>query len=478
MKVSEINEFIKGLDNNPSIIGIKFDDGFLVWPRIRYRVFQLLLENSFHQEFIEPVTESKKSEKSIPKILFKKLSLHYKLFSKKGNWKDKNYDGLCFNGSKIVRPEFDNKIIGKSNLIINKIPNIKILNIYNFDNSNHNETFYGNHAFIDNIIYQARIKAFFNKGFSQSEVDATSKLIECIKIEFSKNNLDNTVLETVNKELLKYLHIHSHLRKIITRIFKKLQPKFIVAEDGNYGGGLSSLILFCANKLGIKTIELQHGVFDVAFDYGSLLLSDKQFKNQKTDLLFTFGKYWSDWVNYPGKCYELGSIYLEESLSSIEEKEEHNSVLFISQGDHTKKLIEVASELSKSLDKDFKIIYKLHPAEFKKAEAYTIAFANNKNIEIVGKANVYEYLKKATFVVGSFSTVLFEGLFLNKAPYIYRDIFSEYYIPENIGFRFSTATELKSLMDNQKHVSQDLSIYWVKDWKKNLEEIGLKEKLW
>lgn len=257
-----------------------------------------------------------------------------------------------------------------------------------------------------------------------------------------------------------------------------MKPSFIVVEDGNYGGGNSSMLIFCAKKQGIKTIELQHGVFGISFDYGEMLLKNELFALQKTDLLFTFGNYWSEKVNFPGKCYAIGSIYLEEILMNTACYNDWKYILFASQGNHTIRLLEIAIDLSDMIDDDYKIIYKLHPKEYINLVQYKLQYRNHKKIEFIADADTYQLLKHASHVIGSFSTLLFECLYYGKTPFVFKDIFSDYYIPEDVGVRFSTSVELKFLIDENRQMKTDYDRYWAKDWKNRLMNVGVKENLW
>lgn len=480
MRISEINKFIKQLDNNPNITRWKFQNDFIIWTRIRYQIFLILMETEYQK------STDTYSELEFPKIVsnsriknvLNKLSYQIKLWSEYPRWFPQKYDGICINSSMQYREEYKGKLMPKANLFFKKIPGFKILNVYNFDYKVSSDEYYKNFAFIDNLIVLAKLKSSFRKNCVLSDTDAINGLINQLVYEFESIQFKTDALQDVKSELFRYVKYHYILGDIFNSFLKRTNISFMVIEAGNYGGGNSSLFISTANNLGIKTIEVQHGVFDVAYNFGDGLVRNPNFKKQKTNILLTFGPYWKEVVNYPGKIYSLGSIFLSELKAKPLKKSEPPCVLFVSQGSHTSDLLKIALELSKRIKSEYSIIYKLHPKEYDNLYLYENKFKQISQIRFVSNIDIYALLKNSSYVVSSFSTLIFESIYFNITPFVFNDFFSEAYIPEDIGIRFSTIDELETLIRNKHQKQFDVLTYWEQNWKNRLKEIGNLENLW
>ncbi|MCC7532425.1 MAG: hypothetical protein IT246_00640 [Bacteroidia bacterium] len=474
--IKDINVLIKKLDDTPEIYNTCFEDGFIIWTKIRYELFKHLLESLYLKRNEFKINSTSPKKFNFIDKLKSSLYLKYYLLWNSGKIDKNEFDCICINSSQTIN-RTDGKYIGKVNKLFNIIPDIKVLNIYNYSKNIKSNQYFGSYMLIDKIVQRAKIKSKIILSTNNKNILAIKNLMLILKQEFKSIKLDSRILDKIEKDLIKYERLHSQISYELIKLFIKTKPRFIAIEDGNYGGGLSSLIIFLATKMNIKTIEIQHGVFDIAFDYGQKLMNKTEFRMQKTDLLLTFGKYWNNWVNYPGKTYSVGNFILDEAIRKVECKTKY--ILFTSQGNHTLALLEIALEVSEEYNNTYKVIYKLHPKEYKELKNYQIKYKSYKNIEFIGNTDTYTLLSNASFVVGSFSTLLFEALYYKKTPLVYDDIFSSEYIPDEVGIKFKNTKELLALINNNCQQSElNYKYYWEYDCITKLNEIAIKENLW
>jgi hypothetical protein len=480
VEIAQINKIILDLDKDSKIQSAVLSDGFLIWGRLRYGIFRLLLNQT---QSNPSSTNNLNFRNSIPSNSLSKIKAVFqtiRLLLFGINWFVGKVDGICINGSKIRKAGKSNLFVGKSNLAFYHIENIKLLSVFNYEKDIDFNKYLGKTSYIDSMVTLSKLISIFKKKKIESDYLAIEEVFVVIKNKFIELNLNPDDLIPNHKECKRYLRFHYHLGWLFQISFGRLKPKFLVIEDGNYGGGNSSLIIKTANNLGIKTIEMQHGVFDVAFFYEESLMSLKSFEIQKTKFVFTFGKYWTDWVSIPGKAIEIGSVLLAEELNKPQKKDDDqlNTILFCSQGSNNQILLETAAQLSVLVAATYKVIYKLHPKEYELIESYQSNFIQYPNLQFLSNVNTYDLLKQSTFVVGSFSTLLFESLYFKNTPFVLSDRYSIEYIPENVGLRFSNVKELFDLI--QLHAVKEVNAndYWEFDWRSNMLEVGKNENLW
>lgn len=143
-------------------------------------------------------------------------------------------------------------------------------------------------------------------------------------------------------------------------------------------------------------------------------------------------------------------------------------------------LIKIASELSQKL-KNFKIIFKLHPGEWRFKDKYDMHFENYNNIFVEADTDIYKLIKKSEYIIGHTSTSLFEAYGFDKKILVYDDSLSKIYIPAEIGMRFRNVDDLldkiRSKYSTNNH-SINIDYFFNRNWKENYikflkEEINL-----
>ena len=180
-------------------------------------------------------------------------------------------------------------------------------------------------------------------------------------------------------------------------------------------------LISAAQDLGIEVVEIQHGVIN-QYHLGYHFPDNKIIPYFPNKILM-FGKYWFDNTAIPlpkDKIEIVGYPYMKLQIDKYKKsiKEEENQVLFISQGTIGIKLTEKAVEFAKE-NPNLNIIVRLHPGEFNRWQLeYKILFKNKnlKNLTISdnNEKNLYEYMCQSKYLIGVYSTAIYEGLYLEK----------------------------------------------------------------
>ncbi len=222
-------------------------------------------------------------------------------------------------------------------------------------------------------------------------------------------NIDIDLSEKIRSELefFKFRYI------VYKKVFQNKKPKQIYLVVGY--GWLAPMIS-AAKDLKIETIELQHGTFS-EYHLGY------SFPNQKTpvdyfpDKFWTWNYFWKHMCRLPIEDDNIGIYsfkYLDEERKKFTAvKKRPDQIVVISQGAIGYKL---AEEVLRNIDKleSYKIKYKLHPGEYgiwqKNPALVTLSRLPNVQILADNAVPLYQLLAESKYLVGVFSTAVFEGL--------------------------------------------------------------------
>ena len=204
-----------------------------------------------------------------------------------------------------------------------------------------------------------------------------------------------------------YLYRRRYLVTYYTYILNRIRPKIILMVVAY---SFDRMILCeMAKKKNIPVVELQHG--EIGRGVIPYCFPEKMQLSSFPDFIFTFGE--NEYIeNLPisrKRAIPVGYPELEH-YAKCKEKHIRKKILFISQGQI--EIAQIARQLADSISADeYQIIYKLHPKEYGYWQRDLGEYLRHSNIQVVGDYNntVYEYLSQADWVVGIYSTVLFEA---------------------------------------------------------------------
>lgn len=232
--------------------------------------------------------------------------------------------------------------------------------------------------------------------------------LEIIKIE---NQFKETFKENINiyKLIIKRVYQFLISYKIYKYILKYLKPSKIFITT-SYG---KEDLIKAARELKIPIIEIQHGIINknhlgYYYEHGK--------KHYIPNEILLFGPIWSKYIIYNNTIElnkKFGFPYLKREYEKYKKNKKENQILVISQGTIGKELFKKIIQISKYIDDNIKIIYKLHPGEYYNWEKrYYLPKDLENRIKIISddKISMYYLMSKSKWQIGVNSTALFEGL--------------------------------------------------------------------
>lgn len=271
--------------------------------------------------------------------------------------------------------------------------------------------------YIQNIIYKDRYRATFSKLDGKAV-----QLSRLIAVELKKEIEPGKLADWMKRRYVWY----QYKKPILREFLEDIRPKVIIEVVGYETDKM--ILNEIANEMGICTIELQHGVIGrghCAYNY----LDEKKYSYMPA-ILFVFSDYWKETCRFPiGKenIITTGFPYMEEQMNcypptGIDEKVLR--IIVISQPGVTERLIDFTCSIIKEMEKiekDYKIIFKLHPEEYNNISKRIILLKKSENIQIITDSSIslYSLFSECDYQIGINSTAIFEGLSYGLATFIY-----------------------------------------------------------
>ena len=303
------------------------------------------------------------------------------------------------------------------------------------------------------------------------QVDKFSKkVVNLFGIEERENKIRDSVT--------KLLKIAKPLQSILeSTLIPKISNKVAFVHAASFMG-YTGLINSILHKNGFVIIEPQHGFVSqehYAYNYSDEI-NINLLKKYLPDYFLMYGEYWKEQIKIPSKVYIVGSPYSEQKSKELIKEiiNDDSTILIVSQGTVTYKMVKIAKYLSKKLPNK-KIIFKLHPSEISFKERYN-ELHDYHNVEVIGFHDIYDLIAKSSIIVGYNSTTLFESLlFPDKRIFILKN--DE--ILDGIGYKFSNEKELyeKILKGNEGYPSLEVEYFWQNNWEERFEKFLIEENL-
>lgn len=247
--------------------------------------------------------------------------------------------------------------------------------------------------------------------------DSNQKVLQEVANEIQdKFNVKINVIELAHTKLKNFIAIY----KVFNYTFRKTKPNNLLLVVSY----VSEAIIAAARNNQVNVIEFQHGVI------GPLHLGYHFPNNEKVpyfpDEIYLFGEFWGNATALPKSVKKVyyGYPYLKEYISNhlneIDQKVE-KEVVVISQGTIGKELSEVVFDLATRLP-DYTFNYKLHPGEFgrwKKDYPKLVELEKLPNVQVFeGEKNLYDLFASSSFVIGVYSTAIYEAIAFKARPII------------------------------------------------------------
>lgn len=249
---------------------------------------------------------------------------------------------------------------------------------------------------------------YSNKLINKMEMEKF--LIKPIERYFNISIDLETKKRTINK--INYiLNNKKYFYEYYNYMLNKISPKIILMVVSY---SFDRMVLCeVAKKKKIPVIELQHG------EVGTIHVAYNFYKKMRLssfpDYFFSFGQYEKENVRFPisrDKIIPVGYPELEKYCSTYNKKKRNKKViLFISQG--LESIAKYANIVAEKLDSQkYQVVFQLHPKEYYDWNKKIGRFLKCSNIKVIGsfEHTIHESLSNADWVIGNYSSVLYEAL--------------------------------------------------------------------
>lgn len=217
----------------------------------------------------------------------------------------------------------------------------------------------------------------------------------------------------VDHDLKKQFYAHQCKRFLYSLYFSFVKPSEIYLVVGYSQAPL----IDAAKRKSIKVTEIQHGVITKYHLGYSFPFSKPENIKYFPNVLCTWGEYWKKACSFPVSDEYLVTSPPEHIVAPIKRYKNtiknNRKMVVISQGSIGRKLSEKILEYVDVLQ-GCEIIYKLHPSEYERWAEYPalMKLVKYENFTVVdnNSSDVLKIMADAQFVIGVYSTAIFEAL--------------------------------------------------------------------
>ena len=238
------------------------------------------------------------------------------------------------------------------------------------------------------IFYPFIMNSYFNKNFLDFLQALEVKDVHKYQKQYKRYYLELMVQYYFYRTLLKY---------------KKTHTVILVVSYYNMP------LVFAAKSLGIKVVEMQHGVISpYHLGYHFPFYEGEFFP----DVLCLFSDHWKDAARYPShtELQVSGNSFMATAKEHLVPPKKDKTILVISQATIGEKLQALILKNRENL-KTYHIYFKLHPSEFGEIEKKYGVLQHMPNVTLVStEHSIAELQMHCTYQVGIYSTAIYEGI--------------------------------------------------------------------
>jgi hypothetical protein len=261
-----------------------------------------------------------------------------------------------------------------------------------------------------------------HQDFQQIRTFLKSKLSS-----FALNELEEEYISKIEIEIFNFLGIKLNLKKQMRNGYLFFKNDFEFYENLINKRKPKQIFMVCsydykmalvaaAKKNNVEAIEIQHGTmneFHLGYSY-----PNHDYIDYFPDKIYFWGEYWKNCTHFPIKEENkiiYGFPFFQKQKEKFKETtKQKGRVLIISQGTIGNKLSEFIWN-NRDLFEELTISYKLHPGEYDRWKTdypYLQKINMLENFTIVdnNNTNLYSYMAKSEFVIGVYSTAIYEAL--------------------------------------------------------------------
>lgn len=280
--------------------------------------------------------------------------------------------------------------------------------------------------------------------------------------------------------ILKRLYVNMDRRDSYLRYYKfilsQIQPKLVFYY--NYTEYTSRFLVECANQMGIRTVEIQHGILYPMITYINIEMCRP---DAVPYAYFAYGRVAEKQNIKLCRVFSVGRPKFEAMAHNCIEyhlKTSKVKVLLISSCEC--EFFQLVKTWMKEAKNSFELSFKLHPLEYQDWEQRYPELLEMPYVNVISdwRHDIYYYIQKADIIIGQYSTTLFEAIAFKKKIIVFSSDQKE--LPEavekavvdGVFFRADNLQELKAQIDSpmlvDKHPCMDY--YWEPDSKRKVYE--------
>lgn len=398
-----IDKFIQ-FEENLNLFELQIN-GISFWPIIRFRVYSLIYQQVNNTQINHPKKSVFKSIILIIKSSFQAL-INSPFFLKKKSTIILNHPRKIINEYGFYECKYTEHLTNHDAYVF-EAP---------FQDRHLRPTKTKNLYYLDTILYMGRIGSMLGllRQLKNKDDNTLHDLKKSILEEF------NIEILNLHSLALKLTFKHLTISYLASLILKRIKPMQIITTIAY--SDINMPFIEQAKKMGIKTIEVQHGIMGkehVAYNF-----LRKQNFNWYPDEIWVWNEFWATNSRFPisnEKIKIKGFPFLEKFIS-VKNKYHltQKQILIISQGPFSNKLIDLALKLNAKIDNAiYNIAFKPHPSEIE-ADKNKFIKLSNSGIKIISETNIYKTFDESYAQVGVNSTALFEGIEFGLKTFIYK----------------------------------------------------------
>jgi len=294
----------------------------------------------------------------------------------------------------------------------------------------------------------------------------------CSFLEYLKQHfhLDNNTWDNLKNTLFNFARLLPFLYQEYEKIIKCISPKIIFIEDACYGGDKIPLMI-AAKNLGIPVGEYQHGMLSLAhtaYNYSPQL--PEIYKFYMPDFFMSWGKYWSQNSRMPINVFDIGNPYLSNSISQKKHIQKKEQILYISSTIDPEKYVEEVIWLNTNLcNKGYSIIFRIHPSETSRLQ--TVYKRITDNCIPIDSQPLYKSLETTKYLIGDFSTVIFEATMFDCIVFIRDTLFNRGNIDVSIFNLFYSKEDFIEKITSMNYKKTDPDIFFTGNWREKYHKL-------
>jgi len=386
-------------------------DGVYVWERIRFQIFQkILIEIGLYD--VPHTVKKFQSQKLYEKFRVAWTVLKDSVFHNPFLAKDVNFIFFGHPRRKMMPDGYYWDIY--TDFLVNSLKKNNSITIETYYSLDHLRPAKTPSLYYDGIIHLLfNIKKPFYTPSEKQIKEFSDNFKQKIISDFDINiDIKNILIDFLTKRNLRL--------PVYISLLKKIKPELIFLTV-SYG---RKSLIEAAKSLNIPVVEIQHGIiskYHIGYSF-----EERRSKKTFPDYFFSFGDFWRDCVHFPiskKRVITVGYPFLDTYLHQSNTNEKNEQMVFISQGTIGQNLSKCAIETAKKFSGKVKIIYKLHPGEYarwKTEYPWLKQAADDKMLEVISgdDPNLYDLLASSKWLVGVYSTAIYEGIALGCIPFI------------------------------------------------------------